>query len=190
MFLLLGVHLLKLLGVLALRLLNLMEGPQFLVLHYTLDYRLDREEFFSDALVEIFTEPSATCRIFPVFREWPELSDEKIFVVHEFFIRGPQRSSFTLLASLHWSLLVDFEEVDLLHGWKIYHAIIADHNPAILLLFSTLEPLVVSVLKGHRFVIRVELPVRIAFLPRIRPRVIEPPKSFKGEIIWLSGFIF
>ena len=74
MFLLLGVHLLKLLGVLALRLLNLMEGPQFLVLHYTLDYRLDREGFSADALVELFAEPFATT-FFPVFREWPELSD-------------------------------------------------------------------------------------------------------------------
>ena len=60
MFLLLGVHLLKLLGVLALRLLNLMEGPQFLVFHYTLDHRLDREVFFADALEELLTEPDAS----------------------------------------------------------------------------------------------------------------------------------
>ena len=60
MFLLLGVHFLQLRGVLALRLLNLMEGPQFLVLHYTLDHRLDREGFFADALVELGAEPLTT----------------------------------------------------------------------------------------------------------------------------------
>ena len=111
MFLLLGVHLLKLLGVLALRLLNLMEGPQFLVLHYTLDHRLDRERFSTD---ELDTEP-ATTTFFQVLSEWLELSDEKIFIVHEFFVRGSQESSFSLLAPLHWSLPLDLKDVDLLH---------------------------------------------------------------------------
>ena len=60
MLLLLGVHLLEFLGVLGLRLLYLMEGPQFLVFHYTLDHRLDREGFPSDALHELFAEPGST----------------------------------------------------------------------------------------------------------------------------------
>ena len=60
MLLLRGVHFLQLVGVLALRLLNLMEGPQFLVLHYTLDHRLDREGFFADAPVEHHAELATT----------------------------------------------------------------------------------------------------------------------------------
>jgi hypothetical protein len=152
------------------------------VFHYTLDHRLDREGFFADALVELGAEPHATT-IFTIHtlssNDWTELADEKICVVHKFFIRGPQQSSFTLLASLHWSLSLDVKNIDLLHRRKIYHPIVADHHSGKLLFLPTFEPAVEFDLDGHRLVIWEELPVWLTFDPRIGSGIPKPPVVFK-----------
>ena len=191
LFLLLGVHCLHLLSVLAflIGLLYLVKSPQFLVVHYSLDHCLDRERSKrrSSSLVELSAEPGSTSlTIIITFINWPELPDEKIFVVHKFFIRGPQRSSFTLLTSFYRPLFVDIKQVELLHGRKVDHAIEANWNSGKLLFLSTFEPALELDLNGHRLVIWEVYPVWLAFDPRIRSGVPKPPETFESQARFLK----
>ena len=114
----------------------------------------------------------------------PELAHKEVRIVHKLLVRWPD-GSLPLLPPLNGSLLLGVEDVDLFHGREVDHAIEAEHYPGKLLLFSTFEPAVEFGLDGHRLVIWVELPVWLAFYPRIGTGIVKPPEVFECE----AGFL-
>ena len=157
--------------------------------HYTLDHRLDREGFLSDALVELDAEPGATTSLSIIVLDRPELAHEEVRIVHKLLVTRPHRS-LALFASFYWPLLLGLEEVDLLHRGEVDEVCWSDHDPGELLLLTTLKPLVVFPLDGDRLVVLVEMPLGFIFILGVEVTIMEPPKSFESKIIWLVGFIF
>ena len=173
---------------LLLGLIYLMKSPKLLMFHYPLDYRLDREGIPVDALVELLAEPvaaactGATFGFLPIPTQVPERADFEVCVIHKLLVARPHRP-LSLFATLHRSLSPDIKNVDLLHGWEVYHPFRVDHNPRVLFLPFIVKPLEKFVLDGHRFVVRVEFSVGFSLLPWILTSVIEPPEAFKREVL-------